>query len=629
MKRPWLIAASLHWCKQCGVPLLEPRCGRCGGEASRLHASPPRDVRPAFQLDAKRAAETIKAELGAEALKALLPRGCLALMNKVAYVDQADEVIVGGWPVGVLYYNPEQGRWRFKPAPEGTARMWRSEAGHWAQLKRDVVKQWQLISLSELSRRELPDREGGYVYLVSSLGLTVGLAVWTGEALKVVKTWSPQKPHGSPRQASWRDAVEANEEALLRAESRARAFIARVSKRFSKPRLVSFSGGKDSLACLLLCLKELGGAPLLFNDTGLELPETVKYVEEVASRLGLELMLASAGDAFWRSLPSFGPPARDYRWCCKICKLVPIAKLLRKQLHEGPLTFLGQRRLESFARARSPPVAVSRWVKGSVTASPINEWTALQVWLYLMREGAEPNPLYSKGFDRIGCWLCPASELAELRLVAELHPDLWGQWESWLTSWASQQGLPLGWVRLGLWRWRRLPGDQRRLAARMGVEEPKLHTPMEVSVKLSPGACMGEVMLEAEVRPIPELSVLASLAPTVKARAVELGPALLLKSDSWSATLRGSRVRVRGLSVEDVEEGLSSTAKLVARSTLCSHCGSCVAHCPVGCAHLEDGPRVDVDGCVGCGACNQACPAVVYAASEAVRRALPHRLKSR
>ncbi|MEM4700303.1 MAG: phosphoadenosine phosphosulfate reductase family protein [Candidatus Nezhaarchaeales archaeon] len=622
MRRPWPSAAELFWCRHCGVPLLEPRCGRCGGGASRLHASPPRDARPAFPSDVGRAAEAVRAELGEGAEEALLPRGCLVLLNKAAYVDQADEVIVGGWPVGLLYYNPEQRKWRFKPSAEGAARMWVDEVGHWAQLKRGSVRQWELLPLSEVARSSLPERAGSYVYLVSPSGSAIGLAVWTGESLKVVKAWMPQSPHLYARPSSWGDAVRANEEALRRAEARARALISKVAQRFEgRPRVVSFSGGKDSLATLLLSLKELGDVPLLFNDTGLELPETVEHVEEVASRLGLRLLLASAEGAFWRALPSFGPPARDYRWCCKVCKLVPITKLLRGEFGGEVLTFLGQRRLESFARARSPPVAVSRWVWHSVTASPISDWTALHVWLFLMREGAEANPLYAKGFDRVGCWLCPASELAELRLVEELHPELWGPWEGWLRSWASEHNLPQRWVELGLWRWRRLPGDQRRLAKRAGLEVNGPGLPIEVVAELKPEACLGEPLLRARLSPPPRLSALAALAPVAKARPLLLSQALLLKSASWSATVSSSgELKVRAPSLEGANEGLRRVVELAARSLLCSRCGSCSLRCPKGCVSLEPELRVDPEQCTGCGDCSRACPAASYVAREALRR---------
>jgi len=88
-------------------------------------------------------------------------------------------------------------------------------------------------------------------------------------------------------------------------------------KTSDRPLLVSFSGGKDSLVALHLTLK-LGLDPIVvFNDTGLELPETVETVYRTVERYGLRLEVASAGDAFWRAVEFFGPPAKDYRWCCK------------------------------------------------------------------------------------------------------------------------------------------------------------------------------------------------------------------------------------------------------------------------------------------------------------------------
>ncbi|RLF08635.1 MAG: hypothetical protein DRJ69_06060, partial [Thermoprotei archaeon] len=291
----------------------------------------------------------------------------------------------------------------------------------------------------------------------------------------------------------------------------------------------------------------------------------------------------------------------------------------------------GQRRLESFARARAPPVAVSRWVKGSLTASPINEWSALHVWLYLMREGVEANPLYARGFDRVGCWLCPASELAELKLVEELHPELWERWSTWLKNWASQRGLPERWVELGLWRWRRLPGDQRKLAERAGLSYVEPPAPMEVTVKLAPKACLKEPLLEASLSPAPRLEAVARLAPTVRARGLELKGALLLKAEGWSATLsEAGGVKVKASSLDAAEEGLIAVVKLAARSTHCSNCGSCVSQCPAGCTRLDDGlVDVDAERCTGCGTCNQVCPAAVYVAGGALKRALPHRLNSR
>ncbi|NIR15141.1 MAG: phosphoadenosine phosphosulfate reductase family protein, partial [Desulfobacterales bacterium] len=49
-----------------------------------------------------------------------------------------------------------------------------------------------------------------------------------------------------------------------------------------------------------------------------------------------------------------------------------------------------------------------------MSANPIQNWNALEVWLYIFKEKADFNPLYNQGYHRMGCYLCPSSPLAEL-----------------------------------------------------------------------------------------------------------------------------------------------------------------------------------------------------------------------
>jgi phosphoadenosine phosphosulfate reductase len=126
--------------------------------------------------------------------------------------------------------------------------------------------------------------------------------------------------------------------------------------------LVSFSRGKDSLATLLLVKKAL--EPLgrefyvLFTDFGIEYPDTISYIERTLRRLRLEdkTIRANSFTDFFKALNLFGPPARDFRWCCKTCKLAPIAYAI-KSLGGKCLTFIGLRRVESAKRKRQGTVA--------------------------------------------------------------------------------------------------------------------------------------------------------------------------------------------------------------------------------------------------------------------------------
>jgi phosphoadenosine phosphosulfate reductase len=134
-------------------------------------------------------------------------------------------------------------------------------------------------------------------------------------------------------------------------------------------------------------------------------------VRKVAESLGLELLTGDADDGFWRGLEVFGLPSRDYRWCCKITKLIPTARLYKKEFPEGCLSFVGQRALESRSRARSGSVWRNHWIPRSISASPIND-CMLTVWLYLLYRCAfnPVNKAYFHGFDRIG--VTPATPAA-------------------------------------------------------------------------------------------------------------------------------------------------------------------------------------------------------------------------
>jgi phosphoadenosine phosphosulfate reductase len=141
----------------------------------------------------------------------------------------------------------------------------------------------------------------------------------------------------------------------------------------------------------------------------------------------------------------------DERWCCKVCKLQPVKELIRMQWGEC-LSFIGQRKYESFARMKSPRVWRNRFVEFQLSAAPIQHWTALHVWLYLFRENAPYNVLYEERIDRIGCFMCPSSDRAVFETIRERYPDLWSGWDARLLEWQRMHALPDNWREEGLWR---------------------------------------------------------------------------------------------------------------------------------------------------------------------------------
>jgi 3'-phosphoadenosine 5'-phosphosulfate sulfotransferase (PAPS reductase)/FAD synthetase and related enzymes len=87
-----------------------------------------------------------------------------------------------------------------------------------------------------------------------------------------------------------------------------------------------------------------------------------------------------------------------------------------------------------------------------VSAAPIQDWTALHVWLYLFREKAPYNILYERGLDRIGCFMCPSSDMALIHMIEAEFPGLWEPWKEKLDSWRKAKGLPDEWIESGAWR---------------------------------------------------------------------------------------------------------------------------------------------------------------------------------
>jgi len=89
--------------------------------------------------------------------------------------------------------------------------------------------------------------------------------------------------------------------------------------------------------------------------------------------------------------------------------------------------------------------------------------------MYIEMNKLEPNPLYYAGYERIGCFMCPASTLAELVLLEETHPDIWGKWLEVLEYWRRRLDLPREWIDYALWRWH-APARYRTIMARkLGV----------------------------------------------------------------------------------------------------------------------------------------------------------------
>jgi phosphoadenosine phosphosulfate reductase len=353
MPSSYLGKILLRWCDSCHTPVMSRQCA-CGAFTREVPVTPPGDARPAFTHDIDLVNRIFSDHFGAP----LIPPGHIALLNKVPDPDRMEEIVVAGAVVGSIRYMPKIRAWEPIPRPEAaellkpTRRFVIVDDGALKSLREGAsVLRPGLVSID-------PSVSAGdevFVFTRSGECAGVGRAkvdATTAESMErgaVVRMRRNVRSDVVPGVATWEDAVRANAVVLEKAEAASVQFIHEVMDRNQLPVNVSFSGGKDSLATLLVVMKAIGNVPILFADTGLEFPETYECVEKTIKHYGLTAVRCSGEKEFWETFAEQGPPAVDHRWCCSVCKLKPVKRVNASlSLVSGNMSHLnGQRQAAS------------------------------------------------------------------------------------------------------------------------------------------------------------------------------------------------------------------------------------------------------------------------------------------
>ena len=649
----------IFWCDADNLPLLSEKCAICGKLVRRVEISPPGDIRFASPKAIEILKELFTAQFGAESAKIF--EGKIILLNKIAGYDRTDEVYIDGRLLAVLWFDPETLAHKLDLKLDG-ARMLRAIG-----VKSAVCDPNKLPphakgkGIKRNAVKEFPDcvKAGDNIVVVVGNSIGSGLAKINSsqfasaspetEILRIRDLgYSALQP--LEKKATYDDVIKANLLHLKNLEARAVAELRQNAQRYNLPVTISFSGGKDSLAALGVLKEALGRFEAIYVNTGLEFPDTVQFVREFCAKCNVPLKIAEAGDAFWQNVDSFGPPAKDFRWCCKVCKLAPMTDVIQKNYPRGTFTIDGKRRYESFLRSKIDAVERNPFVPGQVSIFPIRDWRSIEVWLYIRWKGFDYNRLYDEDFERIGCWLCPSVLESEFNHLAKVHPDLYARWTKYLHEWAQKQGRPKEFVEHGFWRWKALPPKMLEIAKKMNLDlRAKAHH-APTSLKLingiapcSPGRFSIEALLSAESeRPF---DAVAAAAPMLgKANyAEDLGVIRISRNDGVNISIFASgHIVVNGADKQKVGRAFRETVNAVARAYLCTGCGICVKSCPRRAVTVVKSPRVleskesgvggqkaqtgaaqpsragvilkiDPALCAQCGKCNQGCVIIRYA----------------
>ena len=474
------VKKTLFWCDHCNVPLIGRSCA-CGAEGLAVELLQPYDVRPALAADAALIKKLVRERFGNVPLPAVL------LLNKTGGVDRADLVIAHGQRFGWLTFDPVTRKFSLDLTPEALPYLIRYVTKGIIDLDTDLagVRDGGRMGGKKFPlKTPVPD---GTVIVKYRARFGTGIVKDGQVRVKELNSVEPQ----TTKNPNWDFVVEQNRYHLKNLErSAVRAIKQHVHDR--PVANVSFSGGKDSTAVYTLA-KKAGITDAFFIDTGIEFPETVEFVRS----MGISVIPKSTD--FWQAAEKAGPPGKDNRWCCKFLKQNPLRTVLAQS---GPcVTVQGNRWYESWNRADLEEAVQNPLNPLQLNVSPIRNWRALEVFLYLWWQKVPLNPLYDRGIERIGCYLCPSMLESEYELLREMYPDIARRWDDVLERWRAKKGLPPEYSRWGLWRWRALPKKMLELCRNHGIPVNEEH-----SLKTAPVQEHGEIRTMAHEKQ-PNLAV--------------------------------------------------------------------------------------------------------------------------
>jgi len=212
-------------------------------------------------------------------------------------------------------------------------------------------------------------------------------------------------------------------------------FIMReVAAEFERPCLL-FSGGKDSIVLLRIAEKAFRPSkfpfPIMHIDTGHNFPEVLEFRDRRVEELGERLIVASVQESIdkGRVREEPGNPSRN--------RLQTTTLLDAVLEHKFDALFGGARRDEEKARAKERVFSLrdefGQWepraqrpelwslYNGRIRQGqhmrvfPISNWTEMDVWQYIEREGIEVPSIYfaheREVFRRDGMWLSTGPHL--------------------------------------------------------------------------------------------------------------------------------------------------------------------------------------------------------------------------
>lgn len=207
-----------------------------------------------------------------------------------------------------------------------------------------------------------------------------------------------------------------------------------------KKYIVSFSGGKDSTAMLLLLIEKMYPIDeVIMCDTGKEFDDMYKHIDKVKDMIDMPITILKNEKSFEyymfdhiktkgknKGTKGYSWPDFRNRWCTQALKKSVIKKYLKEKYPKDKYELIEYHGIALDESQRSEKN------KEKNCRYPLIEWgmTEKDCLEYCYSRGLDWNGLY-KNLGRVSCWCCPLKSLKELKVIYEQYPQYWEKLREW------------------------------------------------------------------------------------------------------------------------------------------------------------------------------------------------------